>query len=94
MGVVDNTPTGKLIRTIMLAFVAFEQDMIVERTKEGKTVVKQKLDFREGHPVKYERIKKEHWSRGLSETMFFRIDMVLQSIYYPIWDLLNMWEIF
>ena len=36
MGIMDNTPTGKLIRTIMLAFAEFERDMIVERTQEGK----------------------------------------------------------
>ena len=28
MGLMDNTPTGKLIRTIMLAFAEFERDMI------------------------------------------------------------------
>ncbi len=33
MGLLDNTPTGKLIRNIMLAFAEFERDMIVERTK-------------------------------------------------------------
>ena len=36
MGLMDNTPTGKLIRNIMLAFIEFERDMIVERTSEGK----------------------------------------------------------
>ena len=36
MGLMDNTPTGKLIRTILLAFAEFERDMIVERTQEGR----------------------------------------------------------
>lgn len=53
MGVMDNTPTGKLIRTIMLAFAEFERDMIVERTTEGKAIARQKADFREGRPKKY-----------------------------------------
>ena len=44
----DNTPTGRLIRTIMLAFAEFERDMIVERTQEGKAIAKQKDDFKEG----------------------------------------------
>ena len=35
MGLMDNTPTGKLIRSVMLAFAEFERDMIVERTSEG-----------------------------------------------------------
>lgn len=36
MGLMDNTPTGKLIRNILLAFAEFERDMIVERTQEGR----------------------------------------------------------
>lgn len=55
MGIMDNTPTGKLIRTIMLAFAEFERDMIVERTQEGKAIAKQKPDFREGRPKKFGR---------------------------------------
>lgn len=42
MDLMDNTPTGKLIRNIMLAFAEFERDMIVERTQEGKAIAKQK----------------------------------------------------
>ena len=33
MGKLNNTPNGKLIRTVMLAFAEFEKDMIVERTQ-------------------------------------------------------------
>lgn len=36
MGLMDNTPTGKLIRNILLAFAEFERDMIIERTQEGR----------------------------------------------------------
>ena len=38
MGLMDNTPTGRLIRNVMLAFAEFERDMIVERTSEGKAI--------------------------------------------------------
>lgn len=48
MGVMDNTPTGKLIRNIMFSFAEFERDMIVERTAEGKAVARQKEGYREG----------------------------------------------
>ena len=48
MGLLDNTPTGKLIRNIMLAFAEFERDMIVERTQEGKAIAKLNPEFREG----------------------------------------------
>jgi len=53
MGMMDNTPTGKLIRTIFLGFAEFERDMIVERTQEGKAIARQKPDFKEGRPRTY-----------------------------------------
>jgi len=49
MGRFDNTPTGRLMRNIMLAFAEFERDLIVQRTNEGKAVVKQNNpDYKEG----------------------------------------------
>lgn len=38
MGMMDDTPTGKLIRNIMLSFAEFERDMIMQRTREGKEI--------------------------------------------------------
>jgi len=60
IGIIDNSPTGKLIRTIFLGFAEFERDMIVERTQEGKAIAKQKPDFREGRPKKYTQKQIEH----------------------------------
>ena len=60
MGLMDNTPTGKLIRNIMLAFAEFERDMIVERTQEGKAIAKQKPDFKEGRPSVYNKKQIDH----------------------------------
>ena len=42
----DNSTTGKLIRSIFFAFAEFEQDMIVERTSEGKAVARERDDYR------------------------------------------------
>ena len=53
MGLVDNTPTGKLILTVMLGFAEFERDMIVQRTQEGKAIAKTRAGFTEGRPPKY-----------------------------------------
>lgn len=50
MGVMDNTPSSKLIRNVFFAFAEFERDMIVERTSEGKEIAKQKEGYREGRP--------------------------------------------
>lgn len=49
MGKFDNSPTGKLLRTILLGFAEFERDMIVERTQEGKAICREtKPEWREG----------------------------------------------
>lgn len=50
LGVMDNTPNGKLMRNIFLAFAEFERDMIVERTREGKEIAKLRKGFTEGRP--------------------------------------------
>ncbi|MEH6943054.1 recombinase family protein [Bacillus sp. JJ722] len=60
MGVVENTPTGRLTFNIMSAFAEFERDMIVERTQEGKVIAKQHPDFREGRPNKFSKKHVDH----------------------------------
>ena len=52
MGVMDNSTTGKLMRSIFFAFAEFERDMIVERTSEGKEVARLDPDYREGRKRK------------------------------------------
>lgn len=53
MGLVENTLTGNLILTVMLAFAEYERGIIVERTQTGKAVARQDPNFREGRPKKY-----------------------------------------
>jgi DNA invertase Pin-like site-specific DNA recombinase len=48
MGKFDNSPSGKLMRTIFLAFAEFERDMIVQRTSEGKEMCKNDPDWKDG----------------------------------------------
>ncbi|WP_419885701.1 recombinase family protein [Paenibacillus sp. B-A-8] len=60
IGILDNTPTSKLIRNIFFAFAEFERDMIVERTGEGKAIAKQKEGFREGRPNKFTKVQINH----------------------------------
>ena len=50
MGLVENTPVGRLMLTMLFAFAEFERDVIVERTQEGKAIAKKKAGFREGRP--------------------------------------------
>lgn len=52
-GLFNNTPTGKLLITTLLAFAEFERSLIIERTSEGKAVARTKADYREGRPLVY-----------------------------------------
>lgn len=60
IGVMDNTPSSKLIRNVFFAFAEFEADMIVERTQEGKAIAKQNPDYREGRPRIYGKKQIDH----------------------------------
>ncbi|XRD24532.1 recombinase family protein [Lysinibacillus fusiformis] len=60
MGIVEDTPTGRLIFNIMSSFAEFERDMIVERTQEGKAIAKQNPEFKEGRPNKFNKQQMEH----------------------------------
>ena len=53
MGLIENTLTGNLILTVMLAFAEYERGMIVERTQTGKAVARQDPNFKDGRPKKY-----------------------------------------
>ena len=60
MGLIENTLTGNLILTVMLAFAEYERGMIVERTQTGKAIAKLNPDFREGRPKKYTTEQLDH----------------------------------
>ena len=60
MRIIDSSPTGKLIRNIMLSFAEFERDLIMQRTIEGKIVARQNPDFRDGRPKKFSRAQTNH----------------------------------
>ena len=71
MGMVDNTPTGKLILTVMLGFAEFERDMIVQRTQEGKAIAKMKDGFTEGRPRKFTEEEMD-WAISLLDTNSYK----------------------
>ena len=57
MGVADNTPMGKLMVTMLLAFAEFERDMIVERTQTGRAHYREECK-RTGKPLADRRPRK------------------------------------
>ncbi len=60
MGMIEDTLTGNLILTVLLAFAEYERGLIAERTQLGKAIAKQNPNFREGRPPKYSQTQIEH----------------------------------
>lgn len=72
MGLIENTLTGNLILTVMLAFAEYERGMIVERTQTGKAVARQRPDYRDGRPKKYKPAQIAHALELLDDNMSYR----------------------
>ncbi|MBC9720440.1 MAG: recombinase family protein [Lactobacillus sp.] len=53
IGLLENTTTGQFFLTTLLAVAEMERNIIVERTQAGKEVARQRADFKEGRPRKY-----------------------------------------
>lgn len=60
MGLVEDTPVGKMLLTNLFAFAEFERSMIIERTQAGKAIARQKEGFREGRPPKFTKRQIDH----------------------------------
>ena len=67
MGIADNTPMGRLMVNMLLAFAEFERDMIVERTQAGKAVAREKGIRVDGRPKKYSPQQMAHALQLLSD---------------------------
>ena len=68
MGVADNTPMGRLMVTMLLAFAEFERDMIVERTQGGR----KRTGNLGGRPRVYSRAQRELAMKLLAEGHSYR----------------------
>ncbi|MDJ0287462.1 MULTISPECIES: recombinase family protein [Bacillus] len=60
VGLLEDTTMGSFFLTTLLAVAEMERNLIVERTQEGKAIAKQRDDFREGRPNKYNKKQIEH----------------------------------
>lgn len=72
MGLIENTLTGNLILTVMLAFAEYERGMIVERTQTGKMAARQNSNFRDGRPKKFTPAQIDHAMELLSSGKTYR----------------------
>lgn len=73
MGLIDNTPSGKLILTVMLAFAEFERDMICERTREGKAIARLNPDFKDGRKKKFTAQQMNHALELLNSSSYTQV---------------------
>lgn len=60
VGLIEDTPTGRLIVGIFLAFAEFERAKTIERTTEGKEKARQNPNFRDGRPPKFKKAQLDH----------------------------------
>ena len=72
LGLMDDSATGKLIRTIFLGFAEFERDMIMQRTAEGKAVARLQPGYKEGRKEKYSKAQIDHAMKLLEESNSYR----------------------
>lgn len=71
MGVIDNSPMGRLMVTMLLAFAEFERALIIERTQTGKAAARSRTGFRDGRPPKFTPEQIDH-AIGLLETHSYK----------------------
>lgn len=74
MGLIEDTPTGRLIINIMGGFAEFGRDMIVERTQEGKAIARKKADYTEGRPKKFNKESLDHAMELLEKHSFTQVE--------------------
>ena len=72
MGLIENTLTGNLILTVMLAFAEYERGMIVERTKTRKAIARLQPDYRDGRPKKFKKAQINHALELLNSGMSYK----------------------
>lgn len=77
MGIIDNTPTGRLILTVLLAFAEFEHDMILERTKEGRAIARLDPEYKEGRKKKFTSQQIEHAMELLETHSYKQVEAML-----------------
>ena len=74
MGIADNTPMGRLMVTMLLAFAEFERDMIVERTQTGKAIARSNGVRVDGRPPKYTDAQVKHAMDLLQEHSYTEVE--------------------
>ena len=77
MGLFDDSPTGRLQRTILFAFAEYERDLILERTAEGKARARATdPDYHEGRKPKFKKAQVELAMRELETHTYTQVEQM------------------
>ena len=63
MGLIEDSPIGRMFVTCLLAFAEFERETIRERTQAGREIARQRPDFKEGRPKLHVPDFSEYYAR-------------------------------
>lgn len=74
MGLIENSPLGRLIVTQLLAFAEFERAIIQERTKAGRERARMKDDYKDGRKPKFTRAQIAHALQLLEDNSYKQVE--------------------
>ncbi|WP_448163666.1 recombinase family protein [Bacillus mobilis] len=77
VGLMEDTTMGNFFLQTLLAVAEMERNLIVERTQEGKAIAKQREDFREGRPKKYNKKQIEHALQLLQTNSYKQVEEMI-----------------
>lgn len=78
MGVADDTPMGRLMTTMLLAFAEFERDMIVERTQAGRAIARSNGVRVDSRPRKFTRKQLDDAIAMLKDHTYSEVEAALR----------------
>lgn len=76
MGLIEDTPMGKLIVTQLLAFADFERSLIVERCQTGREIARKNPDYMDGRPKKFNKYQLDHAMELLENHSYKQVTMM------------------
>jgi len=77
MGIIDNSPIGKLIFTVLSAFSSYEAEIIKERCMLGRVEARKKKGYVEGRPRVYTDAQLEHALELLDDYSYKQVAKML-----------------
>ena len=77
-GVLDDTPTGRLMLNMFFSIAEFERDLIIERTQIGKDIARTKNGYREGRPPKFTKTQLDYAMKLLEDHTYKEVEKMMR----------------